>query len=264
MSKKVFMVYNSNYELPKKITGYKLLKVGNTLDNQCHYYLNFIEYSKPLKSIIKVAIAICIVLMHFRHKFIISGAQDRLTIFILQVIIALRREYTVIPANFEHFRRPEVLDQKVFNLCANASFKDGRYFYRLPKNTKIDEAEAPWCRNVELKGYKPIFVSQPYYIDHGISEDTWIPRLLSVLDFHNIEAIKFHPRDTLSFKKTILNHGITEVDYVSNNLFGVMSQLLVQARNSGSKVTLVFTEFEDLFSEEYRNFVQRLICRFQL
>jgi hypothetical protein len=102
------------------------------------------------------------------------------------------------------------------------------------------------------------FISQPYYVDYGIDQDKWAFLMKDILiglqSSSKIVKIKFHPRDTDSFKKNMLDFGFNETSEISVDVVGFFSTLLFELALNGRKVTLKHECLTSVLPSEYFRF----------
>lgn len=108
---------------------------------------------------------------------------------------------------------------------------------------------------------RTVFISQPYYIDYGIDEEYWINTFLAIMNNLGLNSleIKFHQRDTDSFKSKILKRGFRE--YTGNLedagiFYGFFSTLLFELALDGKKVFSLFEEIKHFFPAGYLKFIE--------
>lgn len=190
-------------------------------------------------------------------------------------------ELRVVPDNIEFFLRFESIKGNCFRAALKAFFYAeslnllfgrtgswcGRFVYPLPRyisishdyafyNLRSSEIVAPHSSGVT-------FISQPYNVDYGINEDSWLNVVSTILDTLKVEHgcvnIRFHQRDTLEFRRRILNLGFDEAVDEHYRVAGFFSTLLFENALKGRDTYILIDRLRGLLPDEYFEFSDWII-----
>ena len=196
-----------------------------------------------------------------KNKHVVIDNVDFFLKFYLPKISLLKFLMGLVKSIFLHVAYQYLQGQVVYRL--------GRMVFKMPRNLNYI-SDRGFLRRIAVSfdSDQAVFISQPYYLDYNIDETIWTNRvldLLSELSKNETIFIKYHTRDSSTFRKKIQESGFEETQRLGSINYGLFSTLLFEA-SMEEKILAIskLNYFEDLLPDEYKSYCNSFFERFEL